>query len=345
MKKNIILQLLAIAVSAEGFAAVLEPSDAERSAVFQAVRHYNRQSDSNSLNLIESFYKKHPDYGYHGILNLKNDNASHTMFYRLFYEVPNRANCRKFLIHKLAFGPESDALLKLFIETALNKEEDEATRIAAMNDLHDTKWPRAQQSLAEIFLKIGDESYRNHMLEVAVNAKNPELGELFLGYYRHFHPKQDSRYARHYARVQELKVKMAENARHPKPDPLALVRAEAEWWDKFIRKERKVTLEEAKQSLANFAKTPVLERLELAWAIQHSLVPDAELLRRLERLIPDEPSSLVKASLIETIATYQPNIQAKLQYYRRVAGKETNPDLLLHLNSQIKLIEDGKVKR
>lgn len=345
MKTHLIFGLLAVAVAVEILAATPEPSGEERSAVFQAVRRYNRQGDSNSLDLIESFHKKFPDYGDLGISNLKNDDASHTMFYRLFYEVPTGAKCRKWLVHKLVFARESDALLKLFIDTALSKAEDEDTRLAAMSGLHDTKWTKAQHALAEIYLKVNDEKYHEIMLEVAINRKTPALAELFLGYYRHFYPKQDSRYARHHARVQELKAKLAEDAKNPKPDPLALARAENEWWDKFIKKERKVTLAEAKAGLTNFAIAPVLERLELAYAIQQSVLPDAELVKRLEHLIPDEPSALVKMAMIDTIAMHQPNIQARLQYYRRVAGKEKNSDLLQYFNLQIKILEGGVLKR
>ena len=295
--------------------------------------------------MIEAFHKTYPNYGYLGISNLKNDDASHTMFYRLFYEVPTGAKCRKFLIHKLVFARESDALIKLFIDTALNKAEDEDTRIAAMNDLYDTKWPKAQQALAEIYRKINDEKYHEHMLDVAINAKEAALAEVFLGYYRHFHPDNNDVYAYRNERLQALKAQLAEDAKNPKPDPLALARAGDEWWNNFIRKEHKVTLLEAKTGLANFAKTPVLERLELAYAIQQSVVPDADLVKRLEHLIPDEPSALVKSAMIDTVAMSQPNAQARLQYYRRLAAKEKNTDVVKYLKNHIKIIEDGVIKR
>lgn len=338
----VLLNLLAVGGV---LAAPAVPSEEECKAVRHAAMLYDRYKDTNGLAVIESFHKAYPDNGDIGIPMLKLDDVTRVMFYRLFYAVPDGAKCRKWLVHKLGRSPESDDLLQLFVDTALNKKEDEDTRLAAMSSLHDSKWSKSQAALSEIYLKSDEEKYHYLMLEIAINRKKSALAEIFLGYYRHFHPKEDERYSRHHTRLRELKTKLAEEAKNPKPDPLALARAENEWWDKFIKKERKVTLAEAKTGLANFDKAPVLERLELAYAIQQSVAPDAELVKRLAHLIPDEPSALVKMAMINTIALHQPNLQAKLQYYRRVAAQEKNPEVVRSAQHYIKLIEDGVLKR
>lgn len=340
----ILIALITLGIE-DMLAAPPAPIEPEFGAVIKAAVHYKHHKDTNDLGVIESFYVKCPNCDAIGLSTLPSDAVTRAMFYRLFQTVPNGAMCRKWIIHKLALAPESEAPIKLFIETAINKQEDHDTRIAAINDLMLTRWTNAQSALAEVFLKINEEKYRDHMLGAAVNTKRPVLTELLLGYYRHFHPDKEYRYVRHHALLQELKAKMAEDAKNPKPDPLALARAENEWWDKFIKKERTVTLAEAKTGLANFAKAPVLERLELAYAIRQSVAPDAELVKRLEHLIPDEPSALVKSAMIDTVAMSQPNVPARLQYYRHLAAKEKNDDVMKYLKNHIKLIEDGIIKR
>ena len=345
MKANSLVLFLLLIAYGETIAVPPSPTDVERNAVIEAAIRYNNRNDTNALGVIESFHKRFPDYGGIGVSRLKNDDHTRSMFYRLFYELPTGAKCRKWLIYKLALAPESDALLKLFIETALNKQEDEETRIAAINDLLGTQWSKAHLALTEIYLKIEDEKYHAHMLDVAIYNKKAALAEVFLGYYRQFHPEQEARYAKHFDRFQEMKVKLAEDAKNPKPDPLVLIKAQQEWWDNFIKRERKLTLAQAKAGLKDFAKSPVLDRLELAYSLQQTGVADAEVLQSLERLIPGEPDGFVRMAMIQSVAAQKPTPQARLQYYRHIAKTEKDLEVLKAVQVHIKILEESPLKK
>ena len=293
--------------------------------MIKASVHYWHYKDTNDLSVIEAFPKKYTNTGDSGLwLPRGNDAAIQAMCYRLSQDIPIGSKSRKWLIHKLSRAPESDALLKLFIETALNKEEEEDTRIAAMNGLHHTKWSKAEAALTEIYIRINDEKYHGHMLEVAINVKNPGLAEQFLGYYRYFHPDMEYRSSGYSARFQEMEVS---------------------WWGKFFKKERKLTLIQARAGLDSFAKATMVERVELAYAIQQFGVADAELLKRMDDLVGDEPNSVVKMALITTVAAYQPTAKEVLEYYRRIAATEKDSEVVSKLQARIKLIESGFQKR
>ncbi len=291
----------------------------------KAALHYRRSKDTNDLGIIELFTKKYPNTDGTGLWNLRgSDNAIVAMCFRLSHEIPVGSKSRKWLIHLLERAPESDAGIRFFIETALNKGEEEDTRIAAMNGLHHPKWSKAEAALTEIYVRINDEKYHGHMLEVAINAKNPGLAERFLGYYQYFHPDMKSRYSRYSGLFQEMKLP---------------------WWGKFFKKERKLTLVQARAGLDSFTKASVVERVELAYAIQQFGVADAELLMRMDKLVTDEPNSVVKLALITTVAAYQPTSKEVLEYYRRKAAAEKDSELVSQLQTRIELIESGFQKR
>ena len=292
--------------------------------MIKAAVHYRHYKDTNDLGVIESFSKKYPNNDGIGLLLRVNDSATQAMCYRLSQDTPIGSKSRKWFIHKLSRAPESDALLKLFIETALNKEEEEDTRIAAMNGLHHTKWSKAEAALTEIYIRINDETYHGHMLEVAINVKNPGLAERFLGYYRYFHPDMEYRSSGYSTRFQEIEVP---------------------WWGRFFKKERKLTLVQARAGLDNFAKVSMVERVELAYAIQESKMADAELLKRMDQLVADEPNGIVKLALITTVAAYQPTSKEVLEYYRRMAATEKDSEVVSKLQARIKRIESGFQKR
>ena len=292
--------------------------------MIKAAHHYRRFKDTNDLNVIESYARKNPNSDGIGLLLKVNDSATHAMCYRLSQDIPIGSKSRKWFIHKLVFAPESDALLKLFIETALNKEEEEDTRLAAMSGLHDAKWSKAQAALIEIYVRINDEKYHERMLGIAIYRKKAGLAEMFLRYYRYFHPDMEYRYSGYATRFQEMEVS---------------------WWDKFIKKERRLTLVQARAGLDNFAKASIVERVELAYAIQESKMADAELLKRMDQLVADEPNGIVKLALITTVAAYQPTSKEVLEYYRRMAATEKDSEVVSKLQARTKRIESGFQKR
>lgn len=349
MKKEVFVTIALVLVASQvaGFSDPPPPSPttAEAEAMMKAAVRYTHWRETNVLTTVEGFYIRFPNYSGLALGSLKVDEHTIPMMVRLLKASPVSNSISPVLIRRLSAAPESEEIVKIYVETALNQRESEDARLAAIFGLMNSKWTKAQPALAEIFLKVGDEKYHERMLDVAIYKESRPLAEVFLAYYYHFHPDKKATYATHYARFHEMQAKLAEDAKNPQPDPLALIRAQREWWDNFLKKERRITLAEAKAGLEGFAKAPVLERLELAYAIHQSVVPDAELLKRLEHLVSDEPSGIIKSTLINIIGAYQLNTQAMLQYYRRIAAKEKDAEVLVNVQARIKLIEDGVLKR
>lgn len=345
MKKNCLLTIALVFIASQTPSLANSPTPDESNAMLKAAVRYRHGGGTNLLTTVEEFYVRFPNYSGLALGSLKMDEHTIPMMVRLLKVSPASNSISPVLIVKLQSTPESEELLKLFAETALNHRESEDARLAAIFGLMNSKWTKAQPALVDIFLKVGDEKYHERMLDVVIYKESRPLAEVFLAYYHHFHPDKKATYARHYGRFQEMKAKLAEDAQNPQPDPVALIRAQREWWDDFLKKERKITLAEAKAGLTDFAKAPLLKRLELAYAIHQSVVPDAELLKRLDHLVSDEPSGIIKSTMINIIGAYQPTTQAMLQYYRRVAAKEKDAEVLFNVQTRIKLIEDGVLKR
>lgn len=186
----------------------------------KAVFGYKNTRDTNQLAIVESFYLRFPNHSSLPLHVLRLDGNTIPFYVRLLKQTPEASAVRGIALYNLIHTPESDELLKMFVETALNRRESEENRLEAIFSLMDSKWTNREPALIEIFLKLKEEKYHERMLDVAIYNQKAALAEVFLGCYHRFHPERDFTYAKHHARYHEMKARLDADAQKLRPFPV-----------------------------------------------------------------------------------------------------------------------------
>lgn len=316
------------------------PSQNEREAR-AAVRTYQQTKGAESLGKLVACYVQEPMLYPFLLRGLPVDEQTVPTLIRLVRELPNNSKLKSFVYTKLASGPESLEVVRLWRASLLDSKEDTDVRIAVIALMAECKWVSAQLALTEAFELVGeekigrDEKWRDRILGNTINGKHLEVAEKLFAAHERIHPTSDQRTEQHKQALAALRGEVAQRKASGTPDRLERIKAEEAWFRNLALKTNTISQTAALEQLATFSTAPVLQRLELAAVIGRSQIKDEAVLHKIDELIESEPSGIIKSRLILAVAGGLPEAR-QLAYFRTRLAQETNPEVKRLLEMMVK---------